>query len=56
VKEQAVAREVFQKRGIRLEQIAVSGSSEVLQAVQILAGRRYPGGVVAGRQYGYSGI
>ena len=39
VKEQAVAREVFQKRGIRLEQIAVSGSSEVLQAVQILAGR-----------------
>jgi ABC-type uncharacterized transport system substrate-binding protein len=39
VKEQAVAREIFQKRGIRLEQIAVSGSSEVLQAVQILAGR-----------------
>ena len=39
VKEQAVAREVFQKRGIRLEQIAVSGSNEVLQAVQILAGR-----------------
>ena len=39
VREQAVAREVFQKRGIRLEQIAVSGSSEVLQAVQILAGR-----------------
>lgn len=39
VKEQAVARDVFQKRGIRLEQIAVSGSNEVLQAVQILAGR-----------------
>jgi ABC-type uncharacterized transport system substrate-binding protein len=39
VKEQAVAREIFEKRGIRLEQIAVSGSSEVLQAVQILAGR-----------------
>jgi len=39
VKEQAVAREVFRKRGIRLEQIAVSGSNEVLQAVQILAGR-----------------
>jgi len=39
VKEQAVAREVFQKRGIRLEQIAVSASNEVLQAVQILAGR-----------------
>ena len=39
VKEQAVAREVFAKRGIRLEQIAVTGSSEVLQAVQIMAGR-----------------
>jgi putative ABC transport system substrate-binding protein len=39
VKEQAVAREVFQKRGIRLEQVAVTGSNEVLQAVQILAGR-----------------
>ena len=39
VKEQAVAREVFEKRGIRLEQVAVTGSSEVLQAVQIMAGR-----------------
>jgi ABC-type uncharacterized transport system substrate-binding protein len=39
VREQAVAREVYQSRGIRLEQIAISGTSEVLQAVQILAGR-----------------
>jgi putative tryptophan/tyrosine transport system substrate-binding protein len=39
VKEQAVAREVFRNRGVRLEQIAIAGSSEVLQAVQILAGR-----------------
>jgi len=39
VKEQAVATEVFRKRGIRLEQIAVGGSNEILQAVQILAGR-----------------
>jgi putative tryptophan/tyrosine transport system substrate-binding protein len=39
VREQAVAREVYRSRGIRLEQIAISGSSEVLQAVQILAGR-----------------
>ena len=39
VKEQAVASEIFKKRGIRLEQVAVSGSSEVLQAVQIIAGR-----------------
>jgi len=39
VKEQAVAREIFEKRGIRLEQVAVTGSSEVLQAVQIMAGR-----------------
>jgi putative tryptophan/tyrosine transport system substrate-binding protein len=39
VREQSVAREVYRSRGIRLEQIAISGSSEVLQAVQILAGR-----------------
>jgi ABC-type uncharacterized transport system substrate-binding protein len=39
VREQAVAREVYRSRGIRLEQIAISGSSEVLQALQILAGR-----------------
>jgi len=39
VKEQSVAREIFRNRGIRLEQVAVSGSNEVLQAVQILAGR-----------------
>ena len=39
VREQAVAREIYRSRGIRLEQIAISGSSEVLQAVQILAGR-----------------
>jgi ABC-type uncharacterized transport system substrate-binding protein len=39
VREQAVAREIYRSRGIRLEQIAISGTSEVLQAVQILAGR-----------------
>ena len=39
VKEQAVAVEVFRERGIRLEQIAIASSNEVLQSVQILAGR-----------------
>jgi len=39
VKELTVAREVFRQRGIRLEEIAISGSNEVLQAVQILSGR-----------------
>jgi putative ABC transport system substrate-binding protein len=39
VKELSVAREIFQSRGIRLEEIAIAGSNEVLQAVQILAGR-----------------
>jgi putative ABC transport system substrate-binding protein len=39
VKELSVAREVFQKRGVRLEEVAIAGSNEVLQAVQILAGR-----------------
>ena len=39
VKEISVAREVYKSRGIRLEEVAVAGSSEVLQAVQVLAGR-----------------
>jgi len=39
VKELTVAREVFRQRGIRLEEVAISGSNEVLQAVQILSGR-----------------
>lgn len=38
-KELTVAREIFRKRGIRLEEVAISGSNEVLQAVQILSGR-----------------
>jgi putative tryptophan/tyrosine transport system substrate-binding protein len=38
-KELSVAREVFRDRGIRLEEVAISGSNEVLQAVQIMAGR-----------------
>ena len=39
VKEMSVARGVFQDRGMRLEEVAIAGSNEVLQAVQILAGR-----------------
>jgi putative ABC transport system substrate-binding protein len=39
VKELTVAREIFRQRGVRLEEIAIAGSNEVLQAVQILAGR-----------------
>jgi ABC-type uncharacterized transport system substrate-binding protein len=39
VKEISVAREIYKKRGIRLEEVAIAGSSELLQAVQILAGR-----------------
>ena len=38
-KEMAVAREVYRKSGVRLEEVAISSSSELLQAVQILAGR-----------------
>jgi len=38
-KEISVAREVYRNHGIRLEEVAIAGSSEVLQAVQILAGR-----------------
>jgi putative ABC transport system substrate-binding protein len=39
VKEISVAREVYKARGIRLEEVAISGSSELLQAVQILSSR-----------------
>ena len=39
VREMSVAREVYKKRGIRLEEVALAGSSELLQAVQILAAR-----------------
>jgi putative ABC transport system substrate-binding protein len=39
VREISVAREVYKRRGIRLEEVALSGSSELLQAVQILAAR-----------------
>jgi putative ABC transport system substrate-binding protein len=38
-KELTAAREVFRNRGVRLEEVAIAGSNEVLQAVQILAGR-----------------
>jgi len=38
-KELTVARQVFRERGVRLEEVAISGSNEVLQAVQILSGR-----------------
>ena len=47
VKEQAVAREVFQKRGIRLEQIAVSRIERSPASGADSGWTRYPGGVVA---------
>ena len=34
-----VARELFTKRGIKLEEVTVTGTSEVAQAAQVLAGR-----------------
>jgi ABC-type uncharacterized transport system substrate-binding protein len=39
VKEMSIAREVYRSRGVRLEEVTIAGSNEVLQAVQILAGR-----------------
>jgi len=35
----SVARELFTKRGIKLEEVTVTGTSEVAQAAQVLAGR-----------------
>jgi ABC-type uncharacterized transport system substrate-binding protein len=39
MKEMSIAREVYRSRGVKLEEVTVSSSNEVLQAVQILAGR-----------------
>ena len=36
----SVARELFQKRGIRLEEVAVTNTGEVFQAAQVLTTRR----------------
>src|SRR5580765_901474 len=38
-REMSVAREVYKKSGVRLEEVTLAGSSELLQAVQILASR-----------------
>jgi ABC-type uncharacterized transport system substrate-binding protein len=38
-KEMSIAREVYRSSGVQLEEVTVSSSNEVLQAVQILAGR-----------------
>ena len=35
----SVARELFTKRGIKLEEVTVTGTSDVAQAAQVLAGR-----------------
>jgi ABC-type uncharacterized transport system substrate-binding protein len=35
-----VGRELFQKRGIRLEEVTATNTSEVFQAAQVLAGRK----------------
>jgi ABC-type uncharacterized transport system substrate-binding protein len=36
----SVGRELFQKRGIRLEEVTATNTSEVFQAAQVLAGRK----------------
>lgn len=38
-REMSVAREVYKRNGVRLEEVTLAGSSELLQAVQILASR-----------------
>ena len=55
VKELSVARDVYRSRGVRLEEVAIAGSSEVLQAVQILAGTKHPGGLGTRRQHCHQG-
>lgn len=39
VREMSVAREIFRQRGIRLEEVTVNASNEILQSVQILSGK-----------------
>ena len=48
VKEISVAREIYQQSGIRLEEVAITSSSEVLQSVQILAGKNVQAVLVPG--------
>ena len=55
-KEVSFAREVYRSRGVRLEEVAIAGSNEVLQAAQILAGRNIqavwvPGDNTVGQGY-----
>lgn len=55
-KEVSFAREVYRRRGVKLEEVAIAGSNEVLQAVQILAGRNIqavwvPGDNTVGQGY-----
>ena len=59
VKEISVAREIFRERDVRLEEVAIAGSNEVLQAVQILAGRDVQAIWVPGdntAEEGYEGV
>jgi putative ABC transport system substrate-binding protein len=59
VKELSVGREIFRERDVRLEEVAIAGSNEVLQAVQILAGRDVQAIWVPGdntAEEGYEGV
>jgi putative tryptophan/tyrosine transport system substrate-binding protein len=56
VKEMSVAREIYRQRGIRLEEVAITSSSEVLQAVQILAGKDIQAVLVPGDNTAIQGL
>jgi putative tryptophan/tyrosine transport system substrate-binding protein len=56
VRELSVAREVFKKQGIRLEVAAITSSSEVLQAVQILGGKDIQAVLVPGDNTAINGF
>jgi putative tryptophan/tyrosine transport system substrate-binding protein len=56
VKELSLAREVYQKQGVRLVEAAITSSSEVLQAVQILAGKNIQAVLVPGDNTAINGF
>lgn len=56
VKEISVASEVYQQQGVRLEEAAITSSSEVLQAVQILAGKDIQAVLVPGDNTAINGF
>lgn len=56
IKELSIIREVYGRRGVKLEEVAIAGSNEVFQAVQILTGRNIQAVLVPGDNTAMEGL